>query len=228
MRTVCDVCREPITDAFFYGGFSAGHKNLLLHEHCTPEGMRTDHARQDPSFSRPPAPAQEETPPEIIERTGPSPLAEIYATEEFQRAVNPHVFEPGPQTCDLCGEFAEDLDTLKNPAPGVTLVSHGWVKRCRVCETTTHAKWHELARGTLNPVALIERIESMLPADVARPLVQYIVAVTGLDYAAMQRALVEEGKADPARLTDLETGKATGSALDSSSSLSPSREEEGR
>lgn len=39
-RTVCDACREPITDEYFYGGFSAGHRNLLLHERCTPEAMR--------------------------------------------------------------------------------------------------------------------------------------------------------------------------------------------
>lgn len=40
IRTVCDVCREPITDEYFYGGFSAGHRNLLLHERCTPEALR--------------------------------------------------------------------------------------------------------------------------------------------------------------------------------------------
>jgi hypothetical protein len=41
MRTVCDACRQPITDDYFYGGFAAGHRNMLLHEHCTPEAMRT-------------------------------------------------------------------------------------------------------------------------------------------------------------------------------------------
>ncbi len=41
MKTVCDVCREPITETYFYGGFAQGHKNLLLHERCTPEAMRT-------------------------------------------------------------------------------------------------------------------------------------------------------------------------------------------
>ncbi len=40
MRTICDVCRKPITDAYFYGGFVTDHKNLLLHEVCTPEAMR--------------------------------------------------------------------------------------------------------------------------------------------------------------------------------------------
>ncbi len=40
MRTRCDACRESITDEYFYAGFSIGHRNLLLHERCTPEGMR--------------------------------------------------------------------------------------------------------------------------------------------------------------------------------------------
>lgn len=40
MKTVCDACREPITDEYFYGGFAQGHRNLLLHEACTPEAMR--------------------------------------------------------------------------------------------------------------------------------------------------------------------------------------------
>lgn len=41
MKTVCDACRQPITDEYFYGGFAQGHRNLLLHEDCTPEAMRT-------------------------------------------------------------------------------------------------------------------------------------------------------------------------------------------
>ena len=44
MRTVCDACREPITDEYFYGGFATGHRNLLLHEACTPEAMRSQPA----------------------------------------------------------------------------------------------------------------------------------------------------------------------------------------
>lgn len=46
IRTVCDVCREPITDEYFYGGFATGHRNLLLHEKCTPEAMRTPAATE--------------------------------------------------------------------------------------------------------------------------------------------------------------------------------------
>jgi hypothetical protein len=36
LRTVCDVCREHITDEYFVAGFKAGHPNLTMHESCAP------------------------------------------------------------------------------------------------------------------------------------------------------------------------------------------------
>jgi hypothetical protein len=41
MKTICDSCRQPITDEFFYGCFQAnGGKNLKLHEACTPDAVK--------------------------------------------------------------------------------------------------------------------------------------------------------------------------------------------
>lgn len=34
MSTICDVCRQEITDEFFVAGFKAGVRNLKLHERC--------------------------------------------------------------------------------------------------------------------------------------------------------------------------------------------------
>ena len=34
MKTICDRCRQPITDEFFIGGFKAGMHNMKFHECC--------------------------------------------------------------------------------------------------------------------------------------------------------------------------------------------------
>jgi hypothetical protein len=83
------------------------------------------------------------------------------------------------------------------PSP---LEADGWrEKECRVCRGHVHAKWHTLAQCELNPVALIQWLESRQLADVSLPVVRYILAVTGIDYAAMQRVLAEERRPLPPR-----------------------------
>jgi len=67
--------------------------------------------------------------------------------------------------------------------------------RCRVCKQNSHAKWHDLAKCPLNPVALVEWIEALPPLDglasKAR-IIGYILGVTGIDHYEMRRALAQE------------------------------------
>lgn len=106
-------------------------------------------------------------------------------------------------------ELSKALDTLRNPGGGVTLVSHGFVKRCRVCEQHTHAKWHEVAKGEINPIALLELLDRLNDdgTGVIEAIRGWVVIMAGVDVAAM-RALVESERAvdavDP-QVTD--TGK---------------------
>jgi hypothetical protein len=90
------------------------------------------------------------------------------------------------------------LQTLKNQAPGTTLVTHGWVKRCEVCERLTHAKWHEVAKNDINPVALIQFVERYRNATkvggVITDIVAYVCGVTGIDEPRM-RAMLESEQA---------------------------------
>lgn len=87
------------------------------------------------------------------------------------------------------------------------LVSYGWKKRCEVCERRSHAKWHEFARGEINPIALIQFIEAIpsnrdgVTADAAcAAIVGYVLAVTSLDDKKMRAELARE--ALDARLGD--------------------------
>jgi hypothetical protein len=87
------------------------------------------------------------------------------------------------------------LETIRNPAPGVSLVSHGWSigKRCRVCEQHSHAKWHEMVQGDLNPVALVQMIRSMDNGpDLRSRIIAHIVAVTGMDLPSAEQALAAD------------------------------------
>ena len=38
MKTVCCVCKKPVTDPFFIAGFKSGYPNMIIHETCLPEG----------------------------------------------------------------------------------------------------------------------------------------------------------------------------------------------
>ena len=38
MKTICDACRKPITDAHFVLGFKTGHRNMMFHESCAESG----------------------------------------------------------------------------------------------------------------------------------------------------------------------------------------------
>lgn len=75
-----------------------------------------------------------------------------------------------------------------------TLVSHGWVKRCRVCEQHGHAKWHEVARGDINPVALIQMVESLNDDGTAviSCVVDWVCLMAGIDKPAMRAMLESE------------------------------------
>ncbi len=70
-------------------------------------------------------------------------------------------------------------------------------EKCDVCSKPRHAKWHRLAKGDLNPVALVEWIEA-LPngvggeVGVKARIIGYILGVTGIDHEAMKRALEAE------------------------------------
>ena len=94
-------------------------------------------------------------------------------------------------------KLKDAIKTIKNPAPSVTLVSHGWVKRCRMCEKHSHARWHNLAQEHLNPVALLEwidAVEAVHPHAVAvkARIAGYVAGMTGIDRDAMKRALEAE------------------------------------
>lgn len=64
-----------------------------------------------------------------------------------------------------------------------------------MCDQQSHAKWHDLAEGELDPVALIEWIEALPSlgtlATKAR-IVGYVLGCTGIDYEHMQRVLSAE------------------------------------
>jgi len=64
---------------------------------------------------------------------------------------------------------------------------------CRVCG---HAKWHDLAKSSLNPIALIEFIERVpVSPDAGPSILRYVLAVTGIDRAEMDAALkLESGR----------------------------------
>lgn len=89
-------------------------------------------------------------------------------------------------------ELERAIERLRNPAPGVTLASHGFVKRCAVCEHQTHAKWHEVARGDINPVALIQFVQALDDGGtgVVSCVVDWVRLMTGIDDAAI-RAMLE-------------------------------------
>ena len=42
IKTICDACRKPITDAYFVAGFKQGHRNMMFHESCAVDGGVTD------------------------------------------------------------------------------------------------------------------------------------------------------------------------------------------
>lgn len=66
---------------------------------------------------------------------------------------------------------------------------------CEVCRRQTHAKWHDVARGAINPVALIQYVEGFGASAVTSAIVGYVIAVTGLDQKAMREMLKAEEKA---------------------------------
>jgi predicted Fe-S protein YdhL (DUF1289 family) len=108
-------------------------------------------------------------------------------------------------------KLADAMKTLRNPSPCVHLVSHGFTKRCRLCERRSHAKWHELASEELNPVALIEWIESVRVQSpdqindavaLKSRIIGYICGVTGIDHETMKRALLKERQAEAMRETE--------------------------
>jgi hypothetical protein len=71
----------------------------------------------------------------------------------------------------------------------------GWqpiASACRICQRHTHAKWHDLAINEVNPVALIQFVESVLPPDSASKIVGYVARVTGIDLEAMRAVLAGE------------------------------------
>ncbi len=82
------------------------------------------------------------------------------------------------------------MTTAKNEE--IRLVSHGFKVRCRICERHTHAKWHELARESLNPVALIEWLSALPDSQIKQATIGYVLAITGIDYAEMERELSAE------------------------------------
>jgi hypothetical protein len=83
------------------------------------------------------------------------------------------------------------------------LVSHGWGKRCRVCERQSHAKWHDLAQGELNPVALIDWIEALPDVggqvQLKARIVGYVLGCTGIDHQALRAALAAERTGEAGR-----------------------------
>lgn len=72
------------------------------------------------------------------------------------------------------------------------------MKGCEVCVQQVHAKWHACARGSINPIALIQFIEDWrkhAPA-VCDSIVGYIYAVTGMDIEKMEAMIAAEQIAD--------------------------------
>jgi hypothetical protein len=96
------------------------------------------------------------------------------------------------------GKLSDALEKLRNPAPGVTLVSHGWVKRCRMCELAgQHAKWHEYASGeVINPIALVQWLQAVKIDDVEefrKAAIAYVAFITTLDMKRLDAEKSETG-----------------------------------
>lgn len=82
------------------------------------------------------------------------------------------------------GELSKALQKLRNPAPGVTLVSHGWVPMCAICEKSrVHAKWHEASKGELiNPISLLEFIDTLEPTEGVKRIQGWIKFITQIEW----------------------------------------------
>lgn len=69
---------------------------------------------------------------------------------------------------------------------------------CEICRSqcgvAAHWRWHDYCRAELNPLALVQFIESLPTRDTASSIaiVGYVVAVTGMDYGAAKQAWVDE------------------------------------
>ena len=71
---------------------------------------------------------------------------------------------------------------------------------CEICRLqrgfAAHWAWHDYCRAELNPLALVQWIEHSFPT-MGGPIVQHIVAVTGMDYDAAKQALSDEAGSSP-------------------------------
>lgn len=69
---------------------------------------------------------------------------------------------------------------------------------CAICRgqgtTFGHWAWHEVCRAELNPVALIQFIDSGPQLMATRRIREYIIGVTGMDVDAAKKALATEGE----------------------------------
>src|SRR4051812_17623457 len=63
------------------------------------------------------------------------------------------------------------------------------INPCEVCGRHVCAAWHRIARGEINPVALIQFIEGLGPGYVQDVVIGYVLAVTAIDEPAMREAL---------------------------------------
>lgn len=99
----------------------------------------------------------------------------------------------------------------------------GFEPRCRVCERHTHAKWHDVASGDINPIALLQLLDRLNDdgTGVVEAVRGWVVIMAGIDVALMRAMLESEQRGlrgDPvARST------SSGEARDTASSSSDHR-----
>ena len=105
---------------------------------------------------------------------------------------------------------------------------NNWIG-CPICRQQNsfsgigHWAWHNVCRAELNPVALVAFIEGRKLGEAGDSIVRYVITVTGMNIAAMRKALAEEAAESatslPARVGSPDEGTLIGSATSTSSSL---------
>lgn len=79
---------------------------------------------------------------------------------------------------------------------------NSWID-CPICRSQNsfsgigHWAWHQFCRAELNPIAMIQHIESMRLGIGGASLIGYIATVTGMDLDAARKALRDEEKIEP-------------------------------
>jgi hypothetical protein len=75
--------------------------------------------------------------------------------------------------------------------------STSWIQ-CPICRQQNsfgggHWAWHQFCRAELNPIALVEWMDGVALTPEVKRIMQYVVAVTGMDVAAARAALATGG-----------------------------------